>query len=85
MILKLNTDQMELMRGALLREHTRLIQDFAGLHCVGYSAQGIEICRRKSEVEALLDLLNAPQPVLRHASEHPPFRTAVAAVHELAA
>jgi hypothetical protein len=58
MILRLSNDELELMRTALRNEHARVLQEFAHLHCAGYSPAGIKLCQQRSRIEALLHNLD---------------------------
>jgi hypothetical protein len=64
MILRLSNEQVELMRTALRNEHAKVLQEFAHLHCVGYSPAGIELCQQRSRIDALLHQLDHPSAEL---------------------
>ena len=51
--LKLNGEQIELMRTALL-EYQREIRDQERYHCAGLSNVGIELCRKRLVLESIL-------------------------------
>ena len=50
---RLNGEQIELMRSALL-EYQRGIRDQERYHCAGPSSVGIELCRRRLVLESIL-------------------------------
>ena len=51
--LRMNREQIELMRTALL-EYQRGIRDQERYHCAGPSSVGIELCRRRLVLESIL-------------------------------
>ena len=51
--LRLNGEQIELMRTALV-EYQRGIRDQEKYHCSGPSSVGIELCRRRLVLESIL-------------------------------
>ena len=51
--LRLNGEQLQLMRSALV-EYQRGIRDQERYHCAGPSPVGIELCRRRLVLESIL-------------------------------
>ena len=61
MVLKVSGEQLELMRYALERERGRVIRDIAECHHLGRSPEAMELCRRRSAIEMLLDQIEKPE------------------------
>ena len=61
MTLILAGDEVEVIRAALA-EYAGALREKAHHHCVNYSPIGIDLCRTRIKVEALLDRLNRPSP-----------------------
>jgi hypothetical protein len=61
MTLMLAADELEVVRTAL-GEYAGVLREKAHHHCVNYSPIGIDLCRTRIRVEALLDRLNHPVP-----------------------
>jgi len=59
MTLMLAGDEVEVVRAALA-EYAGTLREKAHHHCVNYSPIGIDLCRARIKVEALLDRLNHP-------------------------
>ncbi len=61
MTLTLAADELEVVRTAL-GEYAGVLREKAHHHCVNYSPIGIDLCRTRIKVEALLDRLSRPSP-----------------------
>ena len=66
MVLRLKNDELDLMRAALL-ESIRDVRDDERVHCGGPSASGIELCRKRLRLEALLEAIDEQRASLAKA------------------
>jgi len=60
MILRINSDDIEELRRALSSAHREVIRELGHSHGIGSDLVGIEFCRRKWKLEALLRQLEGP-------------------------
>jgi hypothetical protein len=58
MTLQLTKDELDLMKSAI-EEGIRVTRDRERGHCTGLSSSGIELCRRRLQLEALLASVDA--------------------------
>jgi hypothetical protein len=68
--LKLNDEQTELMRTALL-EYQRSIRQQERYHCSGPSAVGIGLCQRRLVLDSILSDVEAQEVALCHSGKKP--------------
>jgi hypothetical protein len=61
MTLRLASDDIEELRGALLSAYGEVIRELGRTSAFGGSEAGIQLCRRKWKLEAMLRQLDGPQ------------------------
>lgn len=67
MVLRVTNDEVELMRTALL-DSVRSIRAEERVHCGGASRAGIELCRKRLRLEALLDAVDEQRSAMARAA-----------------
>jgi hypothetical protein len=67
MTLRITSDEIEEVRRALCSAYGEVVRELGRYYGLGYSAAGIQLCRRKWKLEAMLRQLDGPEeppPVL---------------------
>lgn len=76
--LRLTGEELELLKAALANEYARTMERLDGMHYAGSSPTAMGLCRRRAEIETLMDRVTAAPPLFAVEPRTAPVRRELA-------